>query len=119
MSDDKKVFIEQVKRWVVLEKHVKTINEKLREIRAEKNEITVKICDYMDTHNLSQKQIALGDGAIRMIEKREYTPLSFAYIEECLETLISDKSQVDVIMNHLHENREIRVVNELKRTYAK
>ena len=117
MNPEKTKFVENVKKWANLEKQLKTVNEKTRELRAQKSELSDEICQYLETHPISNNTIQLTDGHIRMSEKKEYAPLSFSYVEECLETLIPEKSHVDAIMDYLYEHREMRVVNELKRAY--
>ena len=112
-------FVENVKKWATLEKHLKLLNEKTREIRSQKNDLGDSICEYMEKMGTPHKPIELSDGVIKITEKREYSPLTFSYIEECLDAIISDKSHVDLIMDYLHEHREITIVNELKRTYHK
>jgi len=112
-------FVENVKKWATLDKHLKLLNEKTREIRSQKNDLGDSICDYLENSGTSHKPIELSDGSIKMTERREYEPLTFAYVEECLDTIISDKSHVDLIMDYLHEHREVKIVNELKRTYRK
>lgn len=119
MNPEKTEFVEKVKQWAVLEKQLKTVNEKAKELRRQKSELSESICQYMETHPVWNKTIQLSDGHIRMSEKNEYAPISFSYVEECLETLIQDKEQVETIMDYLYEHRESRVVNELKRTYNK
>ena len=119
MNPEKTEFIEKVKQWVVLEKQLKTINEKAKELRKQKSTLSESICQYMETHPVWKNTIQLSDGHIRMNEKNEYAPLSFSYVEECLETLIPDKTHVESIMDYLYEHRESYVVNELKRTYNK
>jgi predicted transcriptional regulator len=119
MNPEKTEFVEHVKRWAAIEKQLKTINEKAKELRKQKSELSDAICQYMETHPISNNSIQLTDGQIRMSERKEYAPLSFSYIEECLETLIPEKEHVDVILDYLYEHREVRVINELKRTYNK
>jgi predicted transcriptional regulator len=117
MNPEKTKFVENVKHWAALEKQLKTINEKTRELRAQKSELVDTISQYMETHPISNNTIQLTDGHIRLTERKEYAPLSFSYVEECLETLIPEKSHVDAIMDYLYEHREMRVSKELKRTY--
>jgi hypothetical protein len=117
MNPEKTKFVEQVKQWAILEKQLKNANEKTKELRAQKSELSDAICQYMETHPISNNTIQLNDGQIRLTERKEYAPLSFSYVEECLETLIPAKEHVDAIMDYLYDHREMRVVNELKRTY--
>jgi hypothetical protein len=54
---------------------------------------------------------------LRIFEKKEYTGLTFGYLEKCLGELIADKSQVEYIIKYLKDKREMNIVYELKRTY--
>ena len=59
------------------------------------------------------------DGELRIYEKKDYSPITFGYIEKCLAEIIPDKSQVDFIIDHLKEKREITISKEIRRTSNK
>jgi hypothetical protein len=113
----KQQFVDNIQKWVVLEKQLKLLHEKTKEIRESKNALTQDICEYIKTRNLST--IEISDGELKVFEKREYSPLTFKYIEECLGKIVSDADQVEYIMNYLKKNREIKTSADLKRTYQK
>lgn len=108
-------FINDVKRWVVLDKQLKYVNEKTRQIRESKSELSKSICAYVQTKTPQTRTIGLSDGELKFVEKRDYAPLTFAYIEECLDELISEKDQVDFIIQYLRDHREVRVSTEIRR----
>ena len=110
-------FVENVKRWVLLDTYLKKIQEKTKELRNEKNELVETICQYLETHGLASKKINIPDGDIRCFEKKEYASLSFGYLEECLGKLMEDKSQIDFVIDYLKQNRKITTSMELRRTY--
>jgi hypothetical protein len=53
------------------------------------------------------------------VEKREYTSLSYGFLEKCLHNIIPDKKQVEFIMGYIKEQREVKTSPEIKRTYNK
>lgn len=108
---------DKVRRWVSLDTMLKRIQEKTKEMRAEKQDLTESICQIMKQNNLEHKKIAIQDGEIRMFEKNEYTTLSYSYLEECLGEIIEDKDQVEYVLQHLKDRRETKTSCELKRTY--
>ena len=108
-------FIDNVKRWVVLDKQLKFVNEKTRQIRESKTDLSKQICEYVQERQWGNRTIDLTDGAMKFIEKREYSPLSFAYIEECLDELITDKDQVDYIIQYLKDHRDVKISTEIRR----
>ena len=115
-QNEKEVFAQNIQKWVVLDKQLKFVNEKTRQIRDTKNDLTNEICDYIQQKQWTNKPIEITDGIIKFVEKREYSPLTFAYIEECLDNLINDETKVDAIIQYLRDNREVRTTCELRRT---
>jgi|TARA_Y100000389_G_C17406378_1_gene488300 hypothetical protein len=110
-------FVEKIKKWVLLDSQLKAINEKTKTIREEKNALNQEVCHFLETNQMKHKKIGIHDGELKMHEKKEYSPLSFTFLEEHLGKIVSDENQLHAILAYLKENREIKVSNELKRTY--
>jgi hypothetical protein len=114
----KTIFVENVKKWVLLDSQLKLIGEKTKEIRHVRSDLNQKICDYMISNNMENKKIGIHDGDIKLYEKKDYNPLTFGYIEDCLGEIIEDKTHVEYILQHLKNSRTIKTSHDLKRTYA-
>lgn len=112
-------FIEKIKNWVVMDSKLKIVNEKTKQLREMKLQLNHQICDYMNNHNLAQNKITISDGELRIHEKKEYSSITFGYIERCLAELINDSKQVEFIIQYLKDNREITTSSDIKRTYKK
>ena len=112
-------FIEDVKKWVLVDSQLKIVNEKTRKMRELKNDLSDKICDYMTDNNLLQNKIKLSDGELWIHERKSQTPLTFGYIEKTLSNIISDKEQLEYVIQYLKENREVTTSSDIKRTYNK
>jgi len=112
-------FAEDIKKWVTLDTQLKVVHEKTKQMREMKSDLQTRIYDYMEKANLLDKKIGIHDGELRFMEKKEQTTLSFGYIERCLGQILSEKEQVDYILQYLKEKRETQVVKELRRTYTK
>uniref|UniRef100_A0A6C0DC22 Uncharacterized protein n=1 Tax=viral metagenome TaxID=1070528 RepID=A0A6C0DC22_9ZZZZ len=110
-------FIENVKKWVLMDSQIKIINEKTKQIRENKHQLSESICEYMKDSNLLDNKIGITDGELRVYEKKEYSPLSYTYIEKCLAEIIHDKKQLDYIIQYLKQKREITTSLDIKRTY--
>lgn len=65
------------------------------------------------------KPIKISDGELRLYEKHEYKPLSYGYIQECLENIIKNEDHIEYIMQYLKENREVKTSMDIKRVYNK
>ena len=109
-------YIENLKKWVVLDKQLRFVNDKTRQIRESRTKLTNELCQYVQQHpHLGNKVIEITDGELRFVEKREYTPLSFSYIKECLDKVIASPADVDRIIQYIKDNREVRITNEIRR----
>jgi len=117
VSQDKDQFIQNIKKWVLLDSQLKIVNEKTKKMREMKNDLTKQICDYSNNHKINNK-ITITDGELRITEKKEYSPLTFTYIEECLQKIISEQEQVDFIVKYLKDNRQITTVPDIRRTFS-
>jgi hypothetical protein len=73
----------------------------------------------MEKNGIQDKKIEIHDGDLKIYEKKEYSPLTYSYIEECLEKIVTNKSQVEYILKYLKENREIKQVQDIRRNYKK
>jgi hypothetical protein len=112
-------FIEKVKKWVVMDSQLKLVNEKTKQLREMKSQLNHQICDFMNNHNLAQNKITISDGELRLHEKKEYSTITFGYIQRCLADLIKDDTQVEFIIQYLKDKREITTSSDIKRTYKK
>jgi hypothetical protein len=117
-------LIETIKKWNILDTNLKIVGEKTRKIRDMKNYLADQICSTLFTEDemktidptkLKNKTITMNDGEIRFYEKKEYSPLSFTYIESCLGDILEDESQIDFIMDYLRDNREITSNIDIKK----
>jgi hypothetical protein len=116
-NDTKKMFIENVQQWVAIDTQLKMIHEKTKTIRTKKNELLKNINDYVQNHELQNSRIEISDGELRFYEKKEYSPLTYTYLEKCLGEIIPDKKQIEYIMQYLREHREIKTSQDIRRNY--
>jgi hypothetical protein len=110
-------FIENIQKWVMIDSQIKLINEKVKKARETKHKILDEINTYVGENKIEHTKIEISDGELRFYEKKEYQPITFGYVEDSLGKIISDKKQVDFIMNYLRENREITVSKDIRRNY--
>jgi hypothetical protein len=114
---NKEDFIENVKKWVFLDSKLKDFREKMKKMGNLKNDISDKIHEYATKNAI--KPVEINDGHLYFVEKREYTSLSYGFLEKCLHNIIPDKKQVEFILEYIKEQREVKTSPEIKRTYNK
>ena len=110
-------FEEQIQSWVSLDNQLKAYNEKIRELRQQRNSLSDNITSYIETNGLSNATVNISDGRLRFMNVKTPTPLTFKFVEQCLSDIISDEERVKQIINYIKEKREYKYSNEIKRSY--
>jgi len=116
ISQSQPQFVENVKKWVLLDSQLKIVNEKTKKMREYKAQLGNEIIQYMEGKNKLDSRIQITDGELSFCNKKEYAPLTYFYIEKCLAEIVSDKSQVEFIIEYLKTNRNIKNTIEVRRT---
>jgi hypothetical protein len=108
-------FENQIQQWVQLDNQLKNINEKTKELREKRNVLEDNITSYASINNLSNTTIPISDGKLKFANAKIPEPLTFKYLEKTLSEVIKNENQVKLIMEHIRQKREIKVVPEIKR----
>ncbi len=107
------IFVEKMKKWAVLDNHLKTIHEKTKIMRETRNQLERDVIEYLESHNLSNKKISINGGNLRIVERKEYSSLTYGYLEECLGELLQDKTQIQKVIEYMKDRRTVKIVKEL------
>jgi len=110
-------FKEKIQQWVAIDTQLKHINEKTKEIRNKKTELVDEISQYVQNNKIQNTTIEITDGSLKFCEKKEYSGLTYSYIEDCLGKIIADKKHVEHIMTYLKENRPVKTSFDIRRNY--
>ena len=116
-NEENKEFVENIKKWVLADTQLKLLHDRTKSIREHKQEMLDKIMNHVSANQIENKRIEISDGELRFYEKKEYPPLTFTYVEECLGKIINDKKQIEYIIHHLKENRQIKFSSDIRRNY--
>jgi hypothetical protein len=108
-------FENQIKQWVQFDNLLKDLNQRTRELREKKNNLEKNLTNYAASNNLSSSTIKISDGKLKFTNTRVPEPLTFKYLEKTLCEVIKNESQVNLIMDHIKQKREIKIVHEIKR----
>ena len=108
-------FESQIQQWVVLDNQLKTLNDKAKEIRDKKSTLTQNITSYAQKNNLSSSVIQISDGKLKFATTKITNPLTFKHLEKSLKDIIKNESQVNHIIEYVKQNRESKVIEEIKR----
>ena len=108
-------FEENIKKWVSLDNQLKTISEKVKKIRDDKNSTEEMIMTYVEEKNIKNATINITDGKLRFTTTKQTPPLTLKYVEECLMKCIVNESQVKHVMKVIKDSREVKYSTDIKR----
>ena len=108
-------FEENIKKWVALDNQLKTVNERSKQLRDEKNNLEEGILTYVETNKLSNATVNISDGKLRFVSSKQTAPLTLKHVEECLSKCIGNENQVMQIMKIIKDSREVKYTADIKR----
>ena len=77
----------------------------------------IPIINHIEEKHLEKTNIQISDGKLKFSETKVAQPITFKYLESCLNDIIKNQQQVNVIMEYIKKKRENKLVRELKRFY--
>lgn len=112
-------FTDHVKNYVVYDSQLKKIQEKTQEIRTKREHASRQIVQFLQTTGNAHKKISVHDSDLKIVEKKDYSPLTFSFLEENLGKIMPDGKQVQQVIEFLKQQRQIKVSTIIKRSYHK
>ena len=104
-----------IQKWIAVDNQLVLLQEKTKTMKEWKKKLTDKICETLREKGLENCILEIPDGELKLQEKKEYSSLSFGYIEECLHELIPEEEQVFFVIDYLKQHREIKNVVDIRR----
>ena len=111
-------FEQQLQQWVAIDNQMKTLNDRMKELRDKKSILSQNINTHIETNNLSESSVKLSDGQLKFVKVKDTQQLTFKYLETCLREIIKNEEQVTKIVDYVKNKREVKYVPEIKRLYA-
>ena len=105
---------EELIEWINLEKRYKNLYEEISEIKKKKNKIKEKIINLSESLNLDNRIIKLNEYRFSFVENKSFQPLTFKFLEECLNDVINEKEQINLLVNYIKSKRRIIINKDIK-----
>jgi len=97
-----------------LDLELNTLNINVSKIKEDKRKTEEIIKDIIIKENLKDKLFILQNKKIKYNETKSYQSYSLKYVEDRLNELIEDKTNVGCILKYLKENRKKQINTEIK-----
>ena len=103
-----------LKKWINIDKLIQEKNKEIKELRQVKSQINTELIETITQNNLQKSTFVINNNNIRYTTSKQTSSLTLKYLEKCLNDKIMNKSQVEEIMNYIKDNREKKIINDLK-----
>jgi hypothetical protein len=114
---NKSQFESSIQKWVLLDNQIRNINEKIKQLRDEKNNLEENILNHIETNKLNNAIVSISDGKLKFVKSKQTQPINMIFIEECLTKCIVNKEHVERIMKYIKESRPSKYIPDIKRIY--
>lgn len=103
----------EINEWLDIDAKIKNSQNEIKLLREQKTTYELNITSYVQEHNI--KSIQTDDGKLKLIQTKTAQPLTFKYIEKCLNEVLPNTVNVTDIINYMKEKREQSVSSGLKK----
>tara|TARA_B100000287_G_C20537316_1_gene743255 strand:- start:116 stop:457 length:342 start_codon:yes stop_codon:yes gene_type:complete len=108
---------ENIKKWVVLDNKCKNLNNEIKSLRNEKNEITHILINEFERKNTNFPTINISDGKLSLINTKIGNVISYNFLLECFNDFFKDDEQANELLEFIKSKRTYNNVSNIKRIY--
>jgi CBS domain containing-hemolysin-like protein len=110
-------FEQTIQQWINLDDEIKIYTNKLRALREKKNNLEKKATQMANDNRLLNSSIKINNANLKIVNTKITSPLTFKYLENSLGKIIQNNDQVQRILTFIKNNRETKIIQEIKRYY--
>ena len=110
-------FTESIREWVSIDNKIKKYQDEVKKGRVIRNALTASILEQAAESNMEHAVIEITDGKLKFQNTRVTAPLTFKFLEECLNECINGEEQVKQIIKYIKSKRDVKYVSDIKRSY--
>ena len=111
-------FTDKIREWVSIDNKIKKYQEEIKKARQNRTSLANSILEDAENSNMQHAVIQITDGKLKFQNTRVTAPLTFKFLESCLNECITDEEQVKQIIKFIKSKRHVNFVPEIKRTYS-
>jgi hypothetical protein len=110
-------FEDKIRSWVKIDDELRRKQEEAKVLRDKRNTIANSIHSYVHSNQMNNTVINISDGRLKFVETQSSQALTFKFLEECLNEIISNSATVEQILTHVKSRRNVKKTADIKRYY--
>ena len=103
----------EINVWLDIDTKIKNSQNEIKHLREQKQSSEQNITTYVHNHNI--KSIQTDEGKLKIVQTKTSQPVTFKYIEKCLNEVLPETVNVADIITYIKEKREQSVTSGLKK----
>ena len=111
------LFQTNIQNWVNIDNKIKNLQQELKNLRSERHTTADSIFTYVETNNLENAIVQISDGKLKFQNVKSTSPLTFKFIEECLNECMKDENQVKQLIKFIKQKRTFQYNYDIKSSY--
>jgi|TARA_B100001093_G_scaffold510863_1_gene577566 hypothetical protein len=108
---------DNIKKWVVLDNKHKNLNNEIKLLRDEKNNITQNLVNEFERKSVKFPTINISDGKLSLINTKIGNVISYNFLLECFNDFFKDEVQANELLDFIKSRRTYNNVSNIKRIY--
>ena len=97
---------ENISQFIAISNEIDKLNSKLKAMREERNALEKTLLDYTEFNNTRNITIKTDEGNFRFCKVTQAQPLTFKYLEHCLNRVIDQDDEVTKMISFIKNSRE-------------
>jgi len=111
-------FENNIQNWIIYDNKIKQLNGELNQLRNSRKDLGTSILQHVTTERLDNATVNISDGNLRFINTKNYTPLTYKYLQTCLMDYFKNDKIVSEFILYMKENRNDQYNLDIKRSYV-
>tara|TARA_X000000368_G_C23053320_1_gene722577 strand:+ start:3158 stop:3505 length:348 start_codon:yes stop_codon:yes gene_type:complete len=108
-----------IQNWVVLDNQQKKLNEQVKKIRDQKNNLTSDIITNFSEKNIKSPIIKISDGRLSLIETQQPNVISYKFLLDSFKEYFNNENDANKLLEFIKNRRTFTNVSSIKRLYNK
>ena len=108
---------DEIKNWVSKDNEIKLLNERIQELRKNRDVYSNNILTYVETNNMYNNKVKISDSTLQFSSIKQQQTLSYRFLESCAQEYFLNNEKTKEFINFVKSKREAKFVNIIKRDY--
>jgi len=91
----------------------------LEELSKKRKDLEIMLLRTINDRDLTSNEFKIGESKYSVSNKNVYSSITFTYLNSKIKEILGDNTKSDELLNRIKSDREIKVVQELKKKHPK